>query len=58
MLPNFDFAPCRARYSGVTGGRQRGAARAFSEFRELLVRTYATALLKYNDEKIVYLPFG
>jgi phospholipid transport system substrate-binding protein len=30
--------------------------RFVKEFRELLVRTYATALLKYNDEKVRYLP--
>lgn len=59
VLPNFDF---RAMSRTVLGRYWRGAsedqrARFTGEFRDLLVRTYATALLKYNDEKIVYLPF-
>lgn len=59
VLPNFDF---RAMSRTVLGRYWRAAseeqrARFTAEFRELLVRTYATALLKYNDEKIVYLAF-
>jgi phospholipid transport system substrate-binding protein len=59
VLPNFDF---RAMSRTVLGRYWREAsedqrAHFTGEFRELLVRTYATALLKYNDEKIVYLPF-
>lgn len=59
VLPNFDF---RAMSRTVLGRYWRTAdenqrARFTAEFRDLLVRTYATALLKYNDEKIVYLPF-
>ena len=59
VLPNFDF---RAMSRSVLGRYWREAnedqrARFTGEFRDLLVRTYATALLKYNDEKIVYLPF-
>lgn len=59
VLPNFDF---RAMSRTVLGRYWREAnedqrARFTGEFRDLLVRTYATALLKYNDEKIVYLPF-
>jgi phospholipid transport system substrate-binding protein len=59
VLPHFDF---RAMSRAVLGRRWREASeeqreRFTHEFRELLVRTYATALLKYNDEKIVYLPF-
>ena len=59
VLPNFDF---RAMSRTVLGRNWRTAeedqrARFTSEFRDLLVRTYATALLKYNDETIVYLPF-
>ena len=59
VLPNFDF---RAMSRTVLGRYWREAsedqrARFTAEFRDLLVRTYATALLKYNDEKIVYLPF-
>lgn len=59
VLPNFDF---RAMSRTVLGRYWRTAdeeqrARFTAEFRDLLVRTYATALLKYNDETIVYLPF-
>jgi phospholipid transport system substrate-binding protein len=59
VLPNFDF---RAMSRTVLGRYWRGASedqrtRFTTEFRDLLVRTYATALLKYNDEQIVYLPF-
>jgi len=59
VLPHFDF---RAMSRTVLGRYWRGASedqrtRFTGEFRDLLVRTYATALLKYNDEKIVYLPF-
>ena len=59
VLPHFDF---RAMSRTVLGRYWRSAnedqrQRFTTEFRNLLVRTYATALLKYNDEKIVYLPF-
>ena len=59
VLTHFDF---RAMARTVLGRHWRGASedqrtRFTAEFRELLVRTYATALLKYNDEEIVYLPF-
>lgn len=59
VLPNFDF---RAMSRTVLGRYWRTASeeqrtRFTAEFRDLLVRTYATALLKYNDEKIVYLAF-
>ena len=59
VLTHFDF---RAMSRTVLGRHWRAAsedqrARFIAEFRELLVRTYATALLKYNDEEIVYLPF-
>lgn len=59
VLTHFDF---RAMSRTVLGRYWRGASedqrtRFTAEFRELLVRTYATALLKYNDEEIVYLPF-
>ncbi len=59
VLPNFDF---RAMSRTVLGRYWRTASeeqrtRFTAEFRNLLVRTYATALLKYNDEKIVFLPF-
>ena len=59
VLPHFDF---RAMSRTVLGRHWRAAdeaqrTRFIDEFRNLLVRTYATALLKYNNEKIVYLPF-
>jgi phospholipid transport system substrate-binding protein len=59
VLPHFDF---RAMSRTVLGRYWRQASddqrrRFVNEFRDLLVRTYATALLKYNNEQIVYLPF-
>ncbi len=59
VLQHFDF---RAMSRTVLGRNWREAdedqrARFTAEFRNLLVRTYATALLKYNDQQIVYLPF-
>lgn len=60
VLPYFDF---RAMSRSVLGRYWREAsedqrARFTSAFRDLLVRTYATALLKYTNEEIVYLPFA
>lgn len=59
VLPYFDF---RAMSRLVLGKHWREASesqrdRFASEFRDLLVRTYATALLKYTNEEVVYLPF-
>lgn len=59
VLPHFDF---RAMSRTVLGRYWRQATdeqrqRFVNEFRDLLVRTYATALLKYNNQQIVYLPF-
>ncbi len=59
VLPHFDF---RAMSRTVLGRNWRAASedqrtRFINEFRTLLVRTYSTALLKYNNEQIVYLPF-
>ena len=59
VLTHFDF---RAMSRTVLGRYWREAsedqrAKFTAEFRDLLVRTYATALLKYNDEQIVHLPF-
>lgn len=59
VLPYFDF---RAMSRLVLGKHWREASEAqrdrfASEFRDLLVRTYATALLKYTNEEVVYLPF-
>lgn len=59
ILPHFDFE----RMSQLVLGKNWRAAspeerRQFvEEFRLLLVRTYATAMLKYSDQKISYLPY-
>jgi len=59
VLPHFDFrkmsALVLATYWREANHEQR--ERFTGEFRQLLVRTYATALLKYNDEKVVILPY-
>ena len=58
VLPRFDFE----RMSRLALGRHWRKAseqqrKAFvAAFRQLLVRTYATALLNYSDEQIVYKP--
>lgn len=59
ILPYFDF---RAMSRAVLGRHWREASeeqreRFTKEFRDLLVRTYATALLKYTNEEIKFLPF-
>lgn len=58
VLPYFDF---RVMSRAVLGRYWREATeeqrdRFVKEFRDLLVRTYATALLKYTDEEIRVLP--
>lgn len=58
LLPHFDF---RKVSQQVLGPSWRNATpeqrdRFTKEFRDLMVRTYGTALLKYTDEEIVYLP--
>jgi phospholipid transport system substrate-binding protein len=59
VLPHFDFTAMSrlvlARNWRDATEQQR--TRFTHEFRDLLVRTYATVLLKYNDEKVTYLPF-
>ena len=59
VLPHFDF---RAMAKLVLAQSWREAnedqrARFVVEFRDLLVRTYSTALLKYNKEEIIHLPY-
>jgi phospholipid transport system substrate-binding protein len=59
VLPHFDFRKMSALVLG-SNWREADAGqrdRFTSEFRQLLVRTYATALLKYTDEKVVMLPY-
>lgn len=59
VLPHFDFE----RMSKLVLGRywrraDEGQQRRFiSEFRELLVRTYKSALNEYSEQTISYLPF-
>ena len=58
VLPHFDFARMAQWVLGkhwrAATPDQRGQFTV--EFRDLLVRTYATALLSYTDQQIVYLP--
>ncbi|MFZ5595094.1 MAG: MlaC/ttg2D family ABC transporter substrate-binding protein [Pseudomonadota bacterium] len=59
VLPHFDFERMSA---WVLGKHWRTATpdqkkRFTEEFRNLLVRTYATSLTEYTDRKINYLPF-
>jgi len=59
VIPHFDF---RLMTRAVVGRYWRQASekqreRLIHEFRELLVRTYATMLLSYSDERVEYLPF-
>lgn len=58
VLPHFDF---RRMSQWVLGRSWRDATpeqrdRFVVAFRDLLVRTYSTALLNYKDQEIVYLP--
>lgn len=58
ILPHFDF---ERMSSWVLGKHWRGATpeqktQFTQEFRTLLVRTYATAMGEYSDQKIAYLP--
>ncbi|MCW8919212.1 MAG: ABC transporter substrate-binding protein [Gammaproteobacteria bacterium] len=59
VLPHFDFERMSI---WVLGKNWRGADKAqqqqfTTEFRTLLVRTYAKALLEYTDQQLRYLPF-
>ncbi len=58
VLPHFDF---RRMSQWVLGRSWRDATPEQREqfvavFRDLLVRTYSTALLNYKDQEIIYLP--
>lgn len=59
VLPHFDFRKMAQLVLGVSWrqANEDQRARFANEFRDLLVRTYATVLLKYNNEEIVYLPY-
>lgn len=59
ILPHFDFRRMSRWVLGIHWRRATDLQRsAFTtEFRQLLVRTYATALLKYTDQEIIALPY-
>ncbi len=59
VLPHFDFKVMSRAVLGRYWRRANEDQRKHfaHEFRDLLVRTYATVLLKYTNEKIIYLPF-
>ncbi len=59
VVPHFDFEYMSqmvlAKYWRKASAAQR---QAFTlEFRQLLVRTYATSLKEYADQELIYLPF-
>ena len=58
VLPNFDFDAMTdlalGRHADKVSAEQKPAI--VNEFRTILVRTYSSALLEYNDEELVYLP--
>ena len=58
VLPNFDFSAMTdlalGRYKEKVNADQKPAI--VNEFRLLLVRTYGSALLEYNDQELTYLP--
>ncbi len=59
LMPHFDFEKMSKLALGknwrVANDEQR--VRFIEEFRLLLIRTYATAMLEYTDEEIHFLPF-
>lgn len=59
VLPHFDFEYMSQLVLAKNWKRATDAQRkAFvGEFRTLLVRTYATSLNEYTDQKLTYLPF-
>ena len=58
VLPYFDFGVMSRSVLALNWRRASDEQRErfVKEFRELLVRTYATALLKYTNEEVRYLP--
>lgn len=58
VLPHFDFAAMTdlalGRYKDEVSAEQRPAIVA--EFRQLLVRTYSSALFEFTAEEMIYLP--
>ncbi|HEY5718812.1 MAG TPA: ABC transporter substrate-binding protein [Gammaproteobacteria bacterium] len=58
VLPHFDFEAMSRSVLGKHWQRASGEERQqfLLEFRNLLIRTYATALLEYSGQKIEFLP--
>jgi phospholipid transport system substrate-binding protein len=58
VVPHFDFTSMARSAMGRfwRNANPEQKTRVVEEFRELLVRTYATALLGYSGQKIEYLP--
>lgn len=58
VLPHFDFTAMTdlalGKFKDEVSADQKPAI--VSEFRQLLVRTYSSALLEYTDQELVYLP--
>lgn len=59
VLPYFDFRKMSQLVLGLNwrSATEKQREDFTSEFKQLLVRTYAVALLKYTDQKLVYLPY-
>jgi len=59
VVPRFDFERSARWVLGKYWRKATAAQRTqfVAEFRNLLVRTYATSLSEYSDQKINYLPF-
>jgi phospholipid transport system substrate-binding protein len=59
LIPNFDFEKMSKLALGKNwrGATEEQQVRFVKEFRLLLIRTYATALLEYTGEEINMLPF-
>ncbi|MDH5649156.1 MAG: ABC transporter substrate-binding protein [Gammaproteobacteria bacterium] len=59
VLPYFDFGAMSKLVLATNwkAANESQRDRFTIAFRDLLVRTYATAFLKYTDDKIVFLPF-
>ena len=58
ILPNFDFERMAQWVLGRSWKQANDAQRKqfVREFQNVLVRTYSTALLSYNDQEVHYLP--
>lgn len=58
VLPHFDFTAMTdlalGRYKDKVNDAQKPTI--VNEFRQLLVRTYSSALLEYTDQELIYLP--